>query len=215
MSAAAAASTSASAAAGACIAIVDYKAGNTGSVKNALDRLGVRSVITADPGAIQAASGVIFPGQGRAGPAMRELKRTGLDKLIPALKQPFLGICLGMQLLAETSDEDDAVCLGVMPGSCRKFSPALKTPHLGWNIVDFTRKSPLTEGIGSGQYFYFVNSYYFDAGEACVAGTTSYGFNFPSFVQKGNFFAVQFHPEKSGAPGERLLRNFCEVSGCS
>lgn len=195
------------------IAIVDYKAGNTGSVKNALDRLGVESVITADPSEIKQAKGVIFPGQGRAGPAMRELKRTGLDKLIPSLKQPFLGICLGMQLLADVSEEDNVRCLGIVPGTCRKFPATLKTPQLGWNRVNFTQDSPLTVKIKSGQYFYFVNSYYFDASDG-VAGTTAYGFDFPSFVQKDNFFAVQFHPEKSGEAGERLLKNFCEASRC-
>lgn len=197
------------------IAIIDYKSGNTGSVKNALDRLGVDSVITSDAGKIMAAQGVIFPGQGRAGPAMRELKRAGLDKLIPRLKQPFLGICLGMQLLAEASEEDGASCLGIVPGICRKFPATLKVPQLGWNQVYMDKVSPLAEGIRSGQYFYFVNSYYFDADEAFVTGTTAYGFDFPSFVQKDNFFAVQFHPEKSGGPGARLLRNFCEASGCS
>ncbi len=195
------------------IAIIDYKAGNTGSVKNALDRLGVESVITADPSEIKQAKGVIFPGQGRAGPAMRQLKRTGLDKLIPTLKQPFLGICLGMQLLADTSEEDDTSCLGVVPGVCRKFPATLKTPQLGWNRVNFIQDSPLATNIESGEYFYFVNSYYFDAGDA-VAGTTAYGFDFPSFVQKDNFFAVQFHPEKSGEAGEQLLKNFCEASQC-
>ncbi len=195
------------------IAIIDYKAGNTGSVQNALDRLGVDSIITADPAKIKQAKGVIFPGQGRAGPAMQQLKRTGLDKLIPNLKQPFLGICLGMQLLADTSEEDSTACLGIVPGICRKFPATLKTPQLGWNRVNFTQASLLAANIKDGEYFYFVNSYYFDSEDA-VAGTTAYGFDFPSFVQKDNFFAVQFHPEKSGEAGEQLLRNFCEASQC-
>lgn len=196
------------------IAIIDYKAGNTGSVKNALDRLGVRSIITDDPAEITAAKGVIFPGQGRAGPAMKELRRTGLDKLIPGLKQPFLGICLGMQLMASTSEEDKTNCLGIIPGVCRKFPSALKTPQLGWNRVDFAKESSLVKGIRDGQYFYFVNSYYFDVEKEYVAATTGYGFDFPSFAQKDNFFAVQFHPEKSGPAGRQLLRNFCEASKC-
>lgn len=196
------------------IAIIDYKAGNTGSVKNALDRLGIASVITDDPAVIRKAKGIIFPGQGRAGQAMKQLKRSGLDKLIPDLKQPFLGVCLGMQLLAESSEEDDTECLGIVPGVCRRFPQGLKTPQLGWNTVDFVKDSPLTEGMKSGQYFYFINSYYFDASETAVAGTTAYGFSVPSFVQKDNFFAVQFHPEKSGKAGEQLLRNFCEASRC-
>lgn len=196
------------------IAIIDYKAGNTGSVKNALDRLGVESVITADPDRIRSAGGVIFPGQGRAGPAMAQLRRAGLDEVIRGLKQPFLGICLGMQLLAGTSEEDDTACLGVVPGRCRRFPATVKTPQLGWNKVNFVQDSPLTEGLESGQYFYFVNSYYFEAVADAVAGTTAYGFEVPSFVRKDNFFAVQFHPEKSGRAGERLLRNFCEAARC-
>jgi glutamine amidotransferase len=196
------------------IAIIDYGAGNTGSVKYALERLGVESAVTSDAATIRSAAAVIMPGQGRAGPAMRELKRSGLDRLIPRLQQPFLGICLGMQLLAGASEEDSAECLGIIPGECRKFPPGLKAPQLGWNKVDFVQPSPLTKGLESGDYFYFINSYYFDAGEATVAGTTAYGFDFPSFVQQDNFFAVQFHPEKSGAAGERMLKNFCEVSRC-
>jgi imidazole glycerol-phosphate synthase subunit HisH len=196
------------------IAVIDYKAGNTGSVQNALNRLGVDSIITADPATIKAADGVIFPGQGRAGAAMKELRRAGLDVLIPDLTQPFLGICLGMQLLAATSDEDNTTSLGMIPGKCRKFPATLKTPQLGWNTVQFAQASPLLTGVEDGAYFYFLNSYYFDAVEASVAGTTSYGFDFPSMVQKDNFFAVQFHPEKSGKPGQRLLKNFCEAA-CS
>ncbi len=196
------------------IAIIDYKAGNTGSVQNALNRLGVVSVITADPSKIKSSSGVIFPGQGRAGAAMNQLKNTGLDKLIPKLTQPFLGICLGMQLLAEVSDEDNVDCLNVISGECRKFPALLKTPQLGWNKVMFNKRSPLIRGIASGQYFYFLNSYYFDAEQMYVAGTASYGFDFPAVVAKDNFFAVQFHPEKSANPGEQLLKNFCEISKC-
>ena len=140
------------------IAIIDYKAGNTGSVMNALNRLGVSSVITADQAKIKLADAVIFPGQGRAGTAMKELQRTGLDTLIPSLSQPFLGICLGMQLLASNSEEDTTRCLDVIPGSCRKFPSRLKTPQFGWNKVTLTKESPLTKSIASGQYFYFLNS---------------------------------------------------------
>jgi glutamine amidotransferase len=196
------------------IVIIDYKAGNIGSVQNALDRLGVSYRVTANSAEIKAAEGVIFPGQGRAGQAMQELRGSGLDKLIPSLSQPFLGICLGMQLLAEFSEENDAQCLGIIPGRCRKFPNNLKTPQLGWNKVNFTKNSVMTKNIKRGEYFYFLNSYYFDAEEQYVLGTTGYGFDFPSIVQKDNFFAVQFHPEKSGKPGEQLLKNFCEVSKC-
>jgi len=196
------------------IAIIDYKSGNVGSLKNALDRLGVSYQVTSDPAAIKSADGVIFPGQGRAGQAMKELRSLGIDKLIPKLRQPFLGICLGMQLLAEFSEENETKCLDIISGTCRKFPASLKTPHLGWNKVDFDKESPLTKRIESGEYFYFLNSYYFDADKSAVVGSTGYGFNFPSAVQKDNFFAVQFHPEKSGKAGKQLLKNFCEVSKC-
>lgn len=196
------------------IVIIDYGAGNTGSLQNALKRLGVCSVVTADPAVIAAADAVIFPGQGRAGPAMRALRASGLDELIPRLRCPFLGICLGMQLLAEASEEDGAVGLGVVPGICRRFPSGLKRPQLGWNKVAFTRRWPLGAGVKDGDYFYFVNSYYFDADPAFTAGVTAYGFDFPSAVRRDNFFGVQFHPEKSGAAGRRLLRNFCEAAGC-
>src|SRR5512146_2714886 len=128
------------------IAIIDYKAGNIASVKNALDRLGVSSIITSKPSEVLAADGVIFPGQGRAGAAMRELKKSGLDRAIAKVSKPFLGICLGMQLLAEFSEEDNTGCLGTIGGSCRKFPPTVKTPQLGWNKVALKRKSPLTKG---------------------------------------------------------------------
>jgi len=196
------------------IAIIDYKAGNVASVKNALDRLGVKSLITSKPSEVLAADGVIFPGQGRAGSAIKELQRTRLDQAIPQISKPFLGICLGMQLLADFSDEDRIDCLGIISGRCRKFPAIVKSPQLGWNKVAFEQNSPLTEDIKSGEYFYFVHSYYFDAAPEAVIGTTNYGFSFPSIVRHDNFFAVQFHPEKSGPAGERLLKNFCEVSQC-
>jgi len=196
------------------IAIIDYKAGNIASVKNALDRLGVASVVTAKPAEVMAADGVIFPGQGRAGRAMAELRRTGLDRAIPRVTKPFLGICLGMQLLAEFSEEDSVNCLGIIPGRCRKFPGSVKAPQLGWNKVSFKLASPLAKGLKDGEYFYFVHSYYFDVGRDFVAGTTDYGFEFASMLQKGNFYAVQFHPEKSGSAGQRLLKNFCGLSKC-
>lgn len=193
------------------IAIIDYKAGNIASVKNALERLGSSCLVTAEPREILSADGVIFPGQGRAGAAMRELRKAKIDKLIPKIKKPFLGICLGMQLLSEYSEEDKTKCLGVFQGKCRKFPPTLKTPHLGWNKVEFVKKSSLFQEVVKGAYFYFVHSYYLDAPEENVIGKTAYGFEFPSVVQKDNFFAVQFHPEKSGEAGIRLLNNFCKL----
>jgi glutamine amidotransferase len=193
------------------IAIIDYKAGNIASVKNALERLGQSCVITSKPGEILSADGVIFPGQGRAGAAMLELRKTGIDKIIPQITKPFLGICLGMQLLSGTSEEDETKCLEIFQGACSKFPPTLKTPHLGWNKVELTQKSPLTANIQDGSYFYFVHSYYVDGPEVQIMGKTSYGFDFASIMQKDNFFAVQFHPEKSGEQGLRLLNNFCEL----
>jgi len=193
------------------IAIIDYKAGNIASVKNALERLGQSCVITSKPKEVLTADGVIFPGQGRAGAAMFELQKTGIDKMIPQITKPFLGICLGMQLLCEVSEEDWTKCLKIFQGTCRKFPPTLKTPHLGWNKVELARESTLTSGIRNGTYFYFVHSYYIDTSERQIAGKTSYGFEFASIMQKDNFFAVQFHPEKSGEQGLRLLNNFCEL----
>ncbi len=193
------------------IAIIDYKAGNIASVKNALERMGQACVVTSKPKEILSADGVIFPGQGRAGAAMLELRKTGIDNVIPKITKPFLGICLGMQLLGRYSEEDKTKCLEIFQGICRKFPPTLKTPHLGWNKIELKQKSPLTAGIANGSYFYFVHSYYVDASEAQIIGKTSYGFDFPSIMQKDNFFAVQFHPEKSGAHGLILLNNFCEL----
>lgn len=193
------------------IAIIDYKAGNIASVKNALERLGQTCVVTSQPKEILSADGVIFPGQGRAGAAMLELRKTGTDKVVLQITKPFFGICLGMQLLNLVSEEDDTECLGIFQGICRKFPPTLKTPHLGWNKVKLTQKSPLTVNIKNGSYFYFVHSYYVDGLEAQIVGKTSYGFDFTSIMQKDNFFAVQFHPEKSGEQGLQLLNNFCKL----
>lgn len=193
------------------IAIIDYKSGNIASVKNALERLGQACVITSEPKEILSADGVIFPGQGRAGAAMLELRKTGIDKIIPKITKPFLGICLGMQLLGSTSEEDETKCLGIFQSACLKFPPTLKTPHLGWNKVELAQKSPLTANIRDGAYFYFAHSYYVDVLEPQIIGKTSYGFDFASIMQKDNFYAVQFHPEKSGEQGLRLLNNFCDL----
>ena len=193
------------------IAIIDYGAGNIASVKNGLGRLGVDCIITSEPEKILSARGVIFPGQGRAGTAIKELQKSGVDKIIAKISRPFLGICLGMQLLSEFSEEDDTKCLSIIEGKCQKFPSTLKTPHLGWNKVEFIKDSPISKGIAHGAYFYFVHSYYFAANNDCVIGKTAYGFDFPSMAQKDNFFAVQFHPEKSGQAGSLLLNNFCQL----
>lgn len=193
------------------IAIIDYNAGNIASIKNALKRLEVDYIITSSPKDVKIADKIIFPGVGRAGAAMNELKKRGLDEIIPKIKVPFLGICLGMQLLAENSAEDETNCLGVIPGQVNKFSNSLKVPQIGWNSVGFTKDSSLFKDIPNASYFYFVNSYYFDADEEFVVGRTRYGIDFASAAQKDNFYGVQFHPEKSGEIGLKVLKNFCEL----
>lgn len=177
------------------IAIIDYKAGNVASVVAALQRLGQDCVVTNDLTVVQAADKVIFPGQGRARPAMAELKRTGLDQLIPKLKQPFLGICLGMQLLLDESEEDDTQCLGIIPGRVKRFQTSEPVPQMGWN-----------------NRYYFVHSYYVDTAARYTIYRHNYGGQwFTSMMAKDNFFGLQFHPEKSGQAGLKLLKQFCET----
>jgi glutamine amidotransferase len=192
------------------IAIVDYGGGNVGSLTNALNRLNVTSVVTCDIETIEAADAVILPGQGRAGTAMAHLDQN--EEVIANLRQPVLGICLGMQILADHTAEDDKAGLGVFRGFCRSFAPSMVTPQIGWNTVSFDKQWPLFNGVQSGTYFYFANSYYVDAEASVVMATTPYGCRFASAIVKDNFYGVQFHPEKSGQAGEQLLRNFCEVS---
>ncbi|MBI2638381.1 imidazole glycerol phosphate synthase subunit HisH [Candidatus Peregrinibacteria bacterium] len=194
------------------IAIIDYGAGNLKSVCNALEKLGQRYKVVFKPQELRSAKKVILPGVGAAGNAMEMLSKSGFKKSIPRLKIPFLGICLGMQLLADFSEEDDVPCLSIIPGQVKKFlSRALKVPQIGWNKVKFVKSSPLTEKIRNESYFYFVNSYYFDSPRKNVIGKTNYGLPFASIIQKNNFYAVQFHPEKSGPIGLQLLRNFCKL----
>lgn len=191
------------------IAIVKYNAGNIRSVKNALDRLGVDSILTDDPHELQKAERVIFPGVGEAGTAMSYLKERKLDEVIRSLKQPFLGICLGMQLMCSHSEEKNTNCLGIFKENVRKFPPKGIVPHMGWN--DFTEvKGPLFEGINSSDNMYFVHSYYAEIGEETV-GTSEYLLPFTSALHKGNFYGVQFHPEKSADIGKKLLENFLRL----
>lgn len=177
------------------IAIVDYNAGNTESVANALTRLGMEYRITSDPGVVARADKIIFPGVGSAGAAMKELKKRGLDQVLKKARQPVLGICLGLQLMADRSDEGDVKCLGIIPGVVKRFSDDLKVPQIGWNRV-------------GKDYFYFVHSYYLPVGPYTV-GVATYGVPFSAIIRKDNFYATQFHPEKSGEAGFKLLRNFC------
>ncbi len=192
------------------VAIVKYNAGNTASVANALERLGVEPVITDDAGTLRSADKVIFPGVGEASTAMAYLKERGLDAVIRSLHQPVLGICLGMQLLCESSEENEAECLGVFPYRVRKFrSEHVKVPHVGWNTIDVV-DSPLFGGMTRDQHVYFVHGYYVETGEQTTA-TCTYAEVFSAGIDHGNFHGVQFHPEKSGAVGQLILENFLKL----
>jgi glutamine amidotransferase len=188
------------------VAVIDYNAGNVRSVEFALRRLGVEPLLTFDEAALRAASHVIFPGVGEASSAMGYLKERGLDRVIPTLTQPVLGICLGLQLLCRHSEEADTECLGVFDTEVRRFRGAEKVPQIGWNTVHHNG-SPLFDGIDEGAHFYFVHSFY---AEPCPdqAASTEYILPFASALERGNFHAVQFHPEKSADVGSRLLQNF-------
>lgn len=192
------------------VAIVRYNAGNTASVVNALGRLGVESVLTDSAEELQAADKVIFPGVGEASSAMRFLKARGLDEAIRGLRQPVLGICLGMQLMCASSEENEAECLGIVPLRVRRFpAGGLKVPHMGWNTIS-NLKGKLFAGIEEAAYVYFVHGYYVESGQEAVAYST-YGLGFTAALEYENFLAVQFHPERSGAVGERILRNFLKL----
>lgn len=188
------------------IAIIRYNAGNSRSVKNALTRLGYESLITDDLTAIKNADRVIFPGVGEARSAMKYLKETGLDKCIINLKQPFLGICLGMQLMCSYSEEGQTVCLGIFNAAVRKFPPKQIVPHVGWNNFEGLRGSLFKE-VDLNDHLYYVHSYYV---ETCLVSTATcnYILPFSAALQRDNFYGVQFHPEKSGEAGERVLLNF-------
>ena len=200
--------------AGPTIAIVDYQAGNLRSVHKALEKVGARPVITSDARAIEDADGVVFPGQGACDSSMRQLKARGLVSPIRASiagGKPFLGVCLGLQLLLDGSDEGDEPGLGVLAGRVRALPRELgqKIPHMGWNRVELCGSHPVLAGIPSGSHFYFVHSFYADPDDrSVVAGTTFYGIDFCSAVAWDNAVAVQFHPEKSGAMGLRIYENF-------
>jgi glutamine amidotransferase len=195
------------------IAIADYGMGNRRSVETALAHVGAESHVTADHDAIRAADAVILPGVGAFPEAMRNLERSGLDAVLRELTQPLLGICLGMQLLFESSTEHEgADGLGILPGTVTRLeSPRL--PHIGWNLVTFERESTLTEGLGGEAAFYHVHSFACRPSDAHdVVGTSSYGERFVSVVERGNVMATQFHPEKSSRDGLRMLRNFARLA---
>jgi glutamine amidotransferase len=187
--------------------IVAAGGANYGSLREACRRVGVDTEIGDDPTRIAAASHVILPGVGAAGHAMRELHERGLDRTLAKLAQPLLGICLGMQLMFERSDEDDADGLGLIPGAVTRLPAAPSWPHMGWNTVDRTREHPLLDGIADDDWFYFVHGYAARASDSTIAGTR-HGETFAAVVARGNFHGVQFHPEKSAAAGRRVLANF-------
>lgn len=194
------------------IAVIDYKGGNVQSVLFALERLGVQATLTADPEIIRRADKVLFPGEGEAASAMRELRAQGLDEVLPTLSQPFLGICLGMQLLGRRSEEGGGTALlGILPFDVVRFPalPTHKVPHMGWNNLQALR-SPLFAGLRDDDYVYFVHSYYAPVGEYTIA-EAAYPAPFSAAVQHRNFYAVQFHTEKSGPVGTRILENFLQL----
>jgi glutamine amidotransferase len=193
------------------IAVIKYNSGNIASVENALTNLGVDFTITDDPEKIRRADKIIFPGVGRASTAMAELKKRNLDILLPKIKVPFLGRCLGMQLLFDYSEEDKTTCLKIIPGRVKKFTGIMKIPQMGWNRVSLEKSSQLFKNIKTNDYFYFVHSYYCEPKNKIITGITNYNCEFPSAIQKDNFYGVQFHPEKSGKTGLKLLRNFCNL----
>lgn len=193
------------------IVIIKYNAGNTCSVENALKRLGVQALITDDAEAIRNADKVIFPGVGAAPPAMQYLREKQLDTLIAALKQPFLGICLGMQLLCSRSEEGDTECLGVFDAPVIKFGNSVKVPQIGWNNIG-RLQSPLWNGIAENEWMYFVHSYYVPQHTHTIA-VTDYETAYSAALHRNNFYAVQFHPEKSGAAGQKVLENFLNLKG--
>jgi len=191
------------------VAIIDYDAGNVRSLQFALERLGAESTLTDDALVIQNADKIIFPGQGAAGKAMEKLKNKGLDKLIPKLKQPVLGICLGMQLLCESTEEDQAQGLGIVKGKVIRFSDRVKVPQMGWNSIS-SLKSPLFKGIEAGDFMYLVHSYFVPILPETIA-QSDYDGPYSVALQKDNFYGVQFHPEKSSTSGSLLLKNFLDL----
>lgn len=194
------------------VAIIKYNAGNIFSVDYALRRLGIEPIITADAEELTSADKVIFPGVGEAATTMEYLRRSRLDQLIKDLKQPVLGICLGMQLMCSHSEEGDVDCLGIFQTDVKRFHPQQhedKVPHMGWNTLTETR-GDLFKGFDKEEFVYFVHSFYVPVNE-CTAAQTQYIHPFSAAIQKDNFYATQFHPEKSGKTGERILTNFLNL----
>jgi glutamine amidotransferase len=194
------------------VVLVDAGGTNIGSVRYALQRLGVEAALTADAAAIRAADKVILPGVGAAGPGMARLSELQLVELMRSLTQPVLGVCLGMQLLCDHSEEGDTECLGLIPGKVRRFSEAsgVRIPHMGWNQLAVTRNHPLLKNLRADDQAYFVHSYAPPASE-CTLATADHGGPFSAVIARGNFHGMQFHPERSSVVGATLLRNFLEL----
>jgi glutamine amidotransferase len=191
------------------IIIIDYGAGNIQSIQFALERLGFEGVLSNNWNEIQNADKIIFPGVGEASSAMKKLKESGLEKLIPTLKQPVLGICLGMQLLCNSTEEGNTKGLGIFDVDVVKFSSKVKVPQMGWNTI-YNLKSPLFEGNKENEFMYLIHSFYAKKCKETIA-STNYEVEYSSALQKNNFYGVQFHPEKSGVFGEQILKNFLEL----
>ena len=201
------------------LAVIDYESGNLRSVGKALERAGAQPVVTSDPKMLLEADAAILPGVGSGDAAMRALQKRGLVEPIRefvASGKPFMGVCLGLQLLMDGTDEGDAQCLGIVPGRTRQLPPGLKVPHMGWNQVQFSARHPVFEGVASDAHFYFVHSYYADPEDkSLVAGVTEYGVPFCSVLIRDNLVATQFHPEKSSTLGLKIYQNFVAYAGAA
>lgn len=199
------------------LAVIDYDSGNLRSVAKALELVGVAPLVTGDPDELASADAVVFPGVGSGPAAMEALRKRGLVQPLRdyvASGRPFLGVCLGLQLLMDSTEEGGAQCLRIIPGVVRRLPPGIKVPHMGWNSVKLQKPHPVFDGIPQDSFFYFVHSYYAVPSEPSgEIGATQYGVTFCSVYAQGNLIATQFHPEKSGDTGTRIYKNFCALAG--